>query len=327
MSSGPGGAPAGLLTALTKNPAISGVTAATDPAVAVNGVSVRAIATTAVRGPTLLSAVKARLPRDDREIALGVSTLRRAGARIGSSLALTVTGPGGTSRSARFRVVGLVAFPADFSTGGLGTGAALTTAGYLGTACPPGPSQQACQRSVQQSEQSVVLVRTAAGHGTATLTRLARQYPGQVYRPQVPQALVNFGESANFPLMLGVILVLCGTAALAYQLVASVARRRPESALLMALGFVRRQAATVVFYQASTVATIGVIAGVPLGVAAGQAIWRVFALNLGMVAVPVVPAWELVALAAGVLVAANALAIIPAVAAARSRIGLVLRTE
>ena len=224
MSSGPGGAPAGLLTALTKDPAISGVTAATDPAVAVNGVGVRAIATTAVRGPTLLSAVKGRLPRDDREIALGVSTLRRAGARIGSSVALTVTAPGGASRSARFRVVGLVAFPADFSTGGLGTGAALTTAGYLRAACPSGPDQQACPRSVQQSEQSILLVRATAGHGAATLTRLARQYPGQVYRPQVPQALVNFGESANFPLMLGVILVLCGTAALAYQLVASVAR-------------------------------------------------------------------------------------------------------
>jgi hypothetical protein len=327
MSSGPGGAPPGLLTALTRNPAISGVTAATDPAVAVNGVSVRAIATTAVRGPTLLSAVKGRLPRDAGEVALGVSTLHRAGTRIGSAVTVTVTDPAGASRSARFRVVGLVAFPADFSTGGLGTGAALTTAGYLGTACPSGPRQQACRRSVQQGEQSLVLVRTTAGHGTATLTRLARQYPGQVYRPQVPQALVNFGQSANFPLMLGVILVLCGTAALAYQLVASVARRRPESALLMALGFVRRQAATVVFYQASAVAAIGVIAGVPLGVAAGQAIWRVFALNLGMVAVPVVPAWELVALAAGVLVAANALAIIPAVAAARSRIALVLRTE
>jgi hypothetical protein len=34
-----------------------------------------------------------------------------------------------------------------------------------------------------------------------------------------------------------------------------------------------------------------------------------------------------VALAAGVLVAANALAVIPAVAAARSRIALVLRAE
>jgi hypothetical protein len=72
---------------------------------------------------------------------------------------------------------------------------------------------------------------------------------------------------------------------------------------------------------------IGVVVGLPLGVAVGQAVWRVFAVNLGMVAVPVVPAWELVALAAGVLVAANALAVIPAVAAARSRTGLTLGTE
>ena len=62
-------------------------------------------------------------------------------------------------------------------------------------------------------------------------------------------------------------------------------------------------------------------------VAIGQAVWRVFAFNLGMVVVPVVPGWELVVLAAGVLVAANALAVIPALAAARSRTGLTLRSE
>ena len=49
-----------MLAALTQDPAISGVTAATDPAVAVNGVSVRAITTRALRGPTLLSAVEGR---------------------------------------------------------------------------------------------------------------------------------------------------------------------------------------------------------------------------------------------------------------------------
>jgi putative ABC transport system permease protein len=143
----------------------------------------------------------------------------------------------------------------------------------------------------------------------------------------VPEALVNFGESANFPLMLGAVLALCGIAALAYLLIASVARRRSESALLKALGFVRRQTVAVVFWQASAVAVIGIVIGLPLGAAVGQAIWRVFAFDLGMVAVPVVPGWELVALAAGVLVAGNALAVVPAVAAARSRTGLMLRTE
>jgi ABC-type lipoprotein release transport system permease subunit len=326
FSSGPGAAPAAMLAALNQDPAISRVTAATDTAMAVNGVSVRAITTRALRGPTLLSAVQGRLPGDAGEIALGVSTLHRTGARIGSWVAVTVTDPDGTRRTARFRVVGLVAFPGDFSTGGLGTGATLTTAGYLDAACPPGPGQLACQRSVQQAEQSVLLVRAAAGHGTS-LTQLDHRYPNNLDRPRVPEALVNFGESANFPLMLGAVLVLCGIAALGYLLIASVARRRPESALLKALGFLRRQTAAVVFWQASAVAVIGVIIGLPLGAAVGQAIWRVFAFDLGMVAVPVVPGWQLVALAAGVLVAANALAVVPAVAAARSRTGLILRTE
>ncbi len=328
MSSGPGGAPASLLAELNRDPAISQVTTITLPAVTVNRVSVRAVTTTAVRGPTLLSAVRGRLPRGPGEVALGVSTLRRTGRRLGSPVTVTVTDPDGTRRAARFRVVGLVAFPGDLATGGLGTGVALTTAGYLGTACPPGPDQAACRRSVQRSEQSAVLVRAVPGaRGEVTLSRLSRQYQGDTYRPQVPEALVNFGESANFPLMLGAVLVLCGIAALGYLLIASVGRRRPESALLKALGFVRRQTAAVVFWQASAVAMIGIIIGLPLGAAVGQAIWRVFAFDLGMVAVPVVPGWQLVALAAGVLVAANALAVVPAVAAARSRTGPIRRTE
>jgi hypothetical protein len=327
-SSGPGGAPAGLLAELNRNPAISQVTTITLPPVTVNQVGVRAITTTAVRGPTLLSAVRGRLPRGPGEVALGVSTLRRTGSHLGSPVTVTVTDPDGTQRSARFRVVGLVAFPGDLATGGLGTGVALTTAGYLSAACPPGPGQAACVRSVQGSEQSAVLIRAAPGaRGAVILTRLDRQYQGDTYRPQVPEALVNFGESANFPLMLGAVLALGGIAALAYLLIASVARRRSESALLKALGFVRRQTVAVVFWQASAVAVIGIVIGLPLGAAVGQAIWRVFAFDLGMVAVPVVPGWDLVALAAGVLVAANALAVVPAVAAARSRTGLMLRTE
>jgi ABC-type antimicrobial peptide transport system permease subunit len=139
--------------------------------------------------------------------------------------------------------------------------------------------------------------------------------------------LVNFGGSATFPLLLGAVLVLCGTATLADLLVVSVSRRRRESGLLKALGFVRRQVAGVVFWQATTVAIAGIAAGVPLGIAAGQAIWRAFAINLGAVAVPVTPGWLIGALAAGVLVAANAIAVVPALTAARSRAGQLLRTE
>ncbi|MGH3163199.1 MAG: FtsX-like permease family protein [Streptosporangiaceae bacterium] len=127
--------------------------------------------------------------------------------------------------------------------------------------------------------------------------------------------------------LLGSVVAVCGLAALAHLLVVSVARRRTESGLLVALGMVRRQLATIVFWQATTVAIIAVAAGVPLGIAAGRAIWRAFAISLGVVPVPVVQAWLIVALAAGALLAANALAAVPAMSAARSRPGQLLRAE
>ena len=88
-----------------------------------------------------------------------------------------------------------------------------------------------------------------------------------------------------------------------------------------------RQLAAIVFWQATTVAVVAIAAGIPLGIAAGRAIWRAFAISLGVVPVPVVQAWLIVALAAGALLAASALAAVPAMSAARSRPGPLLRTE
>jgi ABC-type lipoprotein release transport system permease subunit len=90
----------------------------------------------------------------------------------------------------------------------------------------------------------------------------------------------------------------------------------------MALGMVRRQLAAILFWQATTVA----MAGIALGIAAGQATWRPFAVSLGLVPVPVVQAWLIGALAAGALLAANALATVPAVTTA-PRPGPLLRAE
>src|SRR5947208_7708361 len=43
---------------------------------------------------------------------------------------------------------------------------------------------------------------------------------------------------------------------------------------------VRRQLATIVFWQATTVAVVAITAGIPLGIAAGRAIWRALAISL-----------------------------------------------
>jgi putative ABC transport system permease protein len=276
----------------------------------------------------LLSVVQGRLPAGDDQIALGASTMRSTGARIGALVRVTVTSPAGVPHTRPFRVVGLLAFPGDFGTGGLGTGAALTTAGYIAAQCPPSSGQARCLGAARARTPDVILVSAVPGPaGRAALARHIGRHYDSAYHPVVPAALVNFGESANFPLLLGGVVAMCGLAALGHLLVVSVARRRTENGLLVALGMVRRQRAAIVFWQATTVALVAITLGIPLGIAAGQAIWRAFAASVGVVPVPVVRPWLIGALAVGVLIAANALAAIPAVSAARSRPGSVLRTE
>ena len=331
-TSGPGGpTEAGLLAEFRRDPALARITLGRNPSLTVNGVSVRSLATTAIRGPVLLSTAAGRLPAGDREIALGASTMRQTGARLGGTVRVTLTSPAGVRRTVLFTVTGMVPFSSDLSTGGIGTGAALTLAGYDAALCPSGPgaaATSACRRAAERGLGSVILLRAADGPaGAAALARHIRRHPNDAYRTTVPTALVSFGESANFPLLLGAILVLCGAATLAHLLAVSVRRRRRENGLLSSLGFVRRQLGEILFWQASTVAVAGLLAGVPLGLVAGHAIWRAFAANLGVVGVVVLPAGVIALLGAGVLVAANLLAVLPALAAGRSPAGPALRSE
>ena len=302
------------------------VTLADEAQIDVNGRHVRALAVTPVRGAALVSAVDGRQPSGDREIMLGAATMRATDARLGQFVQVTITDPAGAAHKARFRVIGRASLNAG--TGGLGNGAVMTIGALLSGQCPPGRGQPACQRAARQGMASLVLVRAAPGPaGRAALARHIRQYPSLTYQPGQPAALVNFGESVNFPLLFGVAMSVFGVATMMHLLLVSVARRRREAGLLKALGFVRRQVAAAVCWQATTVTLVGIVVGVPAGIAAGKALWRVFATNFGVVPVPVVQPLLLAALVTGVLAAANVLAVVPALLAARSHPGQLLRAE
>jgi ABC-type antimicrobial peptide transport system permease subunit len=173
-----------------------------------------------------------------------------------------------------------------------------------------------------------VLVRAAPGAaGHAALARHTGKYPALTYRPAEPTVLVNFGESVNFPLLFAVALSVFGAATLLHLLLVSVARRRAEAGLLKALGFVRGQIAATVCWQATTVALAGIAVGVPVGVAAGRVLWRVFATDFGVVPVDVAEPVLIATLAVAVLAAANLLAAVPALLAARSQPARLLRAE
>jgi hypothetical protein len=317
-----------VLASLREDRAIERITVASIADIDVNGHQVRSLAATAVRGPALISVVDGRLPIGDREIMLGDSTMRSVGARPGGQVRVTVTDLHGAPHQAQFRVVGRASFAPGFGTGGLGTGAAITSAGLIDAQCPPGTGRPACRHNVQQGAIYYVLARAAPGPAaSAALARHVskyRQFAGSV---QEPVELVNFGESVNFPLLFGGLLALFGAATMVHLLVVSVSRRRAEAGLLKVLGFVRYQVAAVVSWEATAVALVGIVAGVPLGIAAGRVAWRVFATNFGVVPLTVVNVLLVAALAFGVLAAANVLAFFPALLAARSRPAQLLRAE
>jgi hypothetical protein len=344
--SGPGAPPvASLLDEFRRDPAIGQVTLMTSAQLSVNQADVRALAVSAARGPLLLSSVAGRLPAAVGEIALGPSTMRTVGVSLGGTVTVTVPGlDDGRPRRARFRVVGVLAFPGEFATGGLGTGAALTTAAFLAAQCPPPGGHRAasaepagsassaatsdCQRQAQARPPDAIVVRAVPGPaGRTALARHLSRHQDNYTIPSVPSDLVSFGEAANFPLLLGIIVALCGAATLLHLLIVSVARRRAEGALLAALGFLRRQLAAVVCWQSVTVAVAGTAVGVPLGIAVGRAIWRAFAIYVGVVPVPVLPGGLIAALAAGGVAAALVIAAVPALLAARPRPARILRAE
>ena len=84
--------------------------------------------------------------------------------------------------------------------------------------------------------------------------------------------------------------------------------------------------ASTIASQASAIAAIAAVVGVPIGIAIGRQLWILFARNINAVPEPTVPA-SLILVAAGALIFANLVAAMPARMAARTPAALVLRTE
>jgi len=144
---------------------------------------------------------------------------------------------------------------------------------------------------------------------------------------QRPAQIVDYRSIGSTPFILAVGLAVGATAALAFTLIASVRRRRPDLALLKALGFTPRQVAAAIRWQASICAVIGTIVGVPLGIAVGRQLWILFARNLDAVPNPTVPVISVLLVALGALVFANVVAALPGRMAARTSTSQLLRAE
>ena len=201
--------------------------------------------------------------------------------------------------------------PPDFNTGGLGTGAVFSLAPSRATCARP--QDPACLVSEVAAQGGVFIVQVApTRRAERALAALSRGYGSQINLPRPPTDLVNFGQSVNFPLIFGLIVVVFGVGTLLHLLLTSLGRRRREMGLLKSLGFVRRQVALSVSWQTTTVASSASSSGSRWASPRAGCVERAFADNLGVGTQPVVTASEIALLAVGTLVVANLLAVLPA---------------
>jgi predicted lysophospholipase L1 biosynthesis ABC-type transport system permease subunit len=258
------------------------------------------------------------MPTTRNEIALAQNTARQLHAVTGSTIRLA----GGSAPKA-VKVTG-IAFVPSGPHNGYADGAWLTPAGYdrifagarysfkfhiATVSLRPGANVRAAARRLNAA---------AAINGGGAFT-----FAPPPAQPEVQQ----IKELDVLPLTLAAFLAVLAFAAVGHTLSIAVNRRRHELAVLRALGMTRLQTRMVIATQVSVLALVGLVLGVPLGLALGRGIWRVVAGFTPLAYHPPVAVWPLLLIGPIALLGANALAALPGRHAARLRTGQVLRTE
>jgi ABC-type lipoprotein release transport system permease subunit len=297
---------------ITDVPGVRGVTELCTQNVEVDGRPVTSMSYRRLTGePVGATVLDGRPPRSAHEVALGGATLAALDKDVGDRVAVRTR-----SGARRFRIVGRAVFPTLAAAQPLDDGAAFTSAGY-----EPLFDQNLFQRFfvarfADGADRDRALARVAA------LPRL-----GVPLAPPVPVEIDRLQQVDWLPVTLTVLLGALALLAAGHGLVTGVRRRRRELALLKTLGFESGQVRATVAWQATSMAAVGVLLGVPVGLFLGVAVWRGVADGLGVDPGTVVPGLGVVAVVLAAVVLANLVAWWPARAAARTRASVALRAE
>jgi hypothetical protein len=148
-----------------------------------------------------------------------------------------------------------------------------------------------------------------------------------IFAEQRPAEIENYRTIGAAPALLAAGLAVGAVGGFAVTLISSLRRRRRDFAILKALGFSSGQLFGSVAIQATVIAVIGLVVGIPSGIALGRWLWILFAREIYAVPDPTVPVLWLAIVCAATIVLVNLVAALPARAAARTATALVLRSE
>ncbi|MDQ3353886.1 MAG: ABC transporter permease [Actinomycetota bacterium] len=299
---------------LAANPDVSEFSGFGHGPMTVNGVDVELAAVTTDDGLVSSPVVTGRHPTGPGEVAFGLATLEHLGKDLGDTVELTLAG--GAPVTAR--VVGTVIPPAVLAPGmTLGSGGVLTYEGAL----------QVVSEVVGDvpPDRYLVRLRPEADEQTA-MARLSADFGDSVLGPTSTSDLENLRRVQGLPVALAALIGVLGLATLAHVLIVGVRRRRRDLAVLKAIGFCRRQVRSVLGWEATSLAGIAVMVGLPIGLLAGTYAWTLVIERIGVSTATAVPLRALVTVLAVVLLA-NLVAAGPGWAAARTPAAEALRAE
>lgn len=293
---------------ITGDPDIAGATELYQAEVALGGRNVWTYSARPIGTPTELVVVSGRLPDAPDEIALGPATAARLNLRVGDQV------PAGLQGNRPVRVVGTMFLHEYSGYNAYDEGCLVTPAG-LERLGPTG----------NEHWFYLIDVREGADPG-AVRDRLVQA--GGLPWPWAPPAGVEMlNRMRGLPVLLAGLLAVLGVGTVGHALVSSVRRRRRDIAILRALGLSRRQVRTVIMWQATTLAAVAVVFGVPLGTLAGLVAWRWIATSMPLIYVPPLAGLATVLVVLATVIAVHAMAVWPARAAGRARPARMLRAE
>ena len=289
------------------DPVVGDVSVTETAPLLLDGITVDGHALDDLRGSLEIGLEEGRFPRTPDEITLGLRAARDLDVDAGDTI--TSRRPGGQERE--LAVVGVGVVP-TFNGEELGLNALLTPEGLEanGIAAP----------------FSGAAVEVAPGHDVDELRELlASRFEAD--SQAVPVAVQNLEQLGGLPAGVSAIVGSIAVLALANALIVAVRRRRRDLAVLRSMGFTRRQTAVSVVVMSLAIVTIGVLVGLPVGLAVGATLWRLTASG-AFVLSDASFRWELLLLpVVGSVAIALVAALLPARQAARQSPATGLRTE
>lgn len=267
--------------------------------------------------PIDVVALEGRVPTSPDEVMLAPQTMTAMHARVGNRVALT----GDRPRPRTFLVTGVGLVPIG-PHNGYADGGWISPAGY--------------ESLFTGFKFHVILIALHPGADVpktadalvASVTKAVPAAKGLALDPgEVPIEVALLRQVRTLPIVLGAFLALLAIGAVGHAIATAVRRRSHDLAVLRALGMTQWQCRSVVVTQASVLALVGVMFGLPAGLAIGRTVWRIVADYTPLQYVAPIEFWALLLVGPAALLIANVLAAWPGRRAARMRISHILRTE